>query len=240
MKSYRNMLKKQLFLHVNDMLSYMKRLLHISFLFVLLFFLSDCKKKDKQLIVSGTTYNQQLSLNISGMNVSLYAKKITSGTWNTQYSIISSQTTASDGSFYFKFDNVRASEFKLVFNKSGYFTDEYIFSPDALIQGVDYNNIYNVHLEAWIKLYFKNYPPTSTADIVSYRFLKGSATCPDGCNDSLKYLYGANIDTYHICKLYGSQNAVIEWNYSSNYSNLQHIDTVWIIPNDTTIHNISF
>lgn len=209
-------------------------ILAISFTF------SDCKKKDEKVTVSGTAINPQTGYTVAGMQVTLSAKTITSGTWNSLFSTIQTQTTSADGSFSMEFDNIRASEFKLTFYKTGYFLDEYIFSPDLINPGKEYNNNYAVHFEAWIKLFFKNYPPTSPSDMISYRFLKGSASCPEGCNDSLSYLSGANIDTYHICKLYGSQNAVIEWNYSSNYSNLQHIDTVWIAPNDTAIHYINF
>ncbi len=203
-------------------------------------FLLFCKKKEDTLIISGNAINEQMGQPVAGMSIALYAKTVTDGTWNTQFSLIATQSTESDGSFTFKFKKVRVSEFKLIFSKNGYFQDEYIIQPDLVVAGEDYHSNYPVHFEAWLKLIFKNNPPSSPNDIVSYRFLKGSATCPSGCNDSLTYLYGANIDTYHICKLYGSQNAVIEWNYSSNYSHQQHIDSVWAQPGDTTIHNINF
>jgi len=234
------MMKNPVFLHEIGKMKIIRLLFGLCLIVILSALLLFCKKKEDKLIISGTAINEQTGQAVGAMSVTLYAKTITNGTWNTQYSQIQTQTTASDGSFSINFNNMRASEYKLTFSKNGYFKDEYVIQPDLVFAGGDYNNTYLVHFEAWIKLVFKNNPPYSTSDVVSYRFLKGSATCSNGCNDSLVYLYGANVDTYHICKLYGQQNAVVEWNYSNNYSHQQHIDTVWIQSGDTAIHNISF
>lgn len=214
--------------------------IYFSFIALVLIVLIECKKRDDKIIVSGTAYNPQTGTTVSGMEINLSAKTITNGTWNTLFSTIQTQTTDGSGGFSFNFDNMRASEYKLTFNKSGYIINEYFFSPDLVNPGKEYNKTYDVHYEAWMKLFFRNNPPASSSDMIYYQFLKGSAACPNGCNDSLIYLSGADIDTFHVCKLYGSQNAVIKWNYSSTNTNQQHIDTVWIAPNDTTSYYINF
>jgi len=218
-----------------------KRLVYlIIFLISCQVFLSNCKKKNDSLIISGIAINKETWQPVQGMNVLLSARTISNGTWSSQFNSIDNQLTSSDGSFNFKFDNIRASDFKLTFQKAGYISDEYIIQPNLLVPGKDYHQNYLVHFESWLKIMIKNYSPSSVNDVLSYRLLKGSLNCPNGCNDSLKYLFGANVDTYHLCKLHGSQNAIIEWNYSNNTGNSQHIDTIWIVPSDTTFYNIYY
>ena len=204
------------------------------------FFILFCKKKDDKNTISGCIINQQTGQPVSGVRTELFAKTITNGTYSNQYSSIAYQLSQSDGNFSFTFDNMRVSEYKLTFSKTDYFIDENIINPNLIETGSNYNNNYYIHAEAWLKIFIKNNPPTAANDVLSFRLKNGYTNCTNGCSDSLQYFYGASIDTYHICKLYGSQNAVLEWNYSNLSNHQQHFDTIWIQPADTTVCYINY
>ena len=200
----------------------------------------SCKKKNEKLTISGTVYNTEINQPVSNVKVELYAKTITNGTWNTQFSLLYSQCSQNDGSFLFEFDNIRVSDFKLSFSKPGYFISEFIINPDLVQKGENYNQTYSVHYESWLKLLIKNFPPANSSDVLSYKLSKGSISCPDGCNDTLKYFFGSNIDTTSVCKIYGSQWAVLEWNVSSFSNHVQYVDSLWIPVSNTLVYNLYY
>ncbi len=214
----------------------MKKIIAILISVTITLVVFSCKKKNDKLTISGNAYNSEILQKISDVKVDLYAKKLSNNTWNGQYSLIETTYTQSDGSFIFEFDNMRVSDFKLAFSKQGYITSEYVINPDLVQKGENYNKTYNVHFESWLKLLIKNFPPTSTNDVLSYRFLKGL----DNIQDTLKYFNGSNIDTINVWRIYGSQWAVIEWNVFSNSNHVQHIDSLWVPINDTLVYNLYY
>ena len=177
----------------------------IIFFFCLLVAFQSCKKKNEKLIVFGTAFNFEISQPVGNIKVILSARSITNNVWNSNYDILSTTYTHNDGSFSFEFDNVRASDYKLSFIKAGNFTEDYIINPNLLQKGGDYNQTYPVHQEGWLKLLINVTNPNSTGVSVSLKIKKGAANCQEGCNDTLLFFDGAAIDTFHICKIWGSQ-----------------------------------
>ena len=217
------------------------KLISITLLFICIqIVLIGCKKKNENFIISGTAYNSELNENIGDVKVVLYAKTVSNGTWNSQYSTIGTTYTKSDGSFSFEFENIRVSDFKISFRKTGYFSDDYIINPELVTKGSNYNKTYSVHQEAWLKLLIKNVNPSTSNDLLSFKLRKGAANCEEGCNDTLKKYYGSNVNTYNKCKIWGSQWAILEWNVASGSSHIQYVDTLWIAPSDTTIRNLFY
>lgn len=214
-----------------------KNVILICFLVAGLF---SCKKKNDKLTISGVAYNTESSNNASDINVALYKRDLSNNTWNGQYTLIASQNTNLNGEFSFQFDNIRVSDYKLIFSKTGYFTSEYIINPENVKKGENYSETYNVHYESWLKLSIKNYPPSDVNDVISYRLIKGSISCTNGCADTLKYLYGQNVDTTTLCRIYGHQIVVLEWNVTNGSNHLQHIDSLLIPESDTIKHNLFY
>lgn len=200
----------------------------------------SCKKKNDKFTISGTAINSQLNQPVANVKAVLYAKTVTSGTWNTQYSTISSTYTQGDGTFSFEFESIRVSDFKIRFTKEGYFVDEYVINPELVEKGENYNQTYYVHLEGWLKLLIKNFYPYTSNDLMSFKLLKGASNCQDGCADTLKSYSGPSVDTLHICKIWGSQWAVLQWTVASGSSYVQHSDSIWISPSDTLVRNLYY
>lgn len=198
-----------------------------------------CKKKEDKNIISGVAINQQTQQAIGGIRVELSAKEIANGTWSSQYTSISTLYTQSDGSFSFTFDNIRVLNYKLTFSKTSYITEDHVLSPDLVQPGKEYKNTYYVHFESWLKIIIKNNPPAYPNDNLAFQLKAGSVNCPYGCDD-IVHNYSGIIDSTHLCKIYGSQNAIIEWNYSYYSTHQMHIDTVWIQPSDTTYYFINY
>lgn len=215
------------------------RIITLTILFFSIGGFISCKKKEDKNIISGVAINQQTQQAIGGVRVELSAKEIANGTWSSQYTSISTLYTQSDGSFSFTFDNIRVSNYKLSFSKTNYITDDYIISPDLVQPGNEYKTTYNIHFESWLKIIIKNNTPAYTGDNLAFQLKAGSVNCPNGCDDAV-HNYSGIIDSTHLCKIYGSQNAIIEWNYSYYSIHQRHIDTIWIQPADTTYYFINY
>ena len=215
-------------------------ILFFCILFCHLLIIFSCKKKNDKLTISGTAFNTEINQNVSNIKVDLYIKRVSNNTWNNQFGLLNSVYTQADGTFKFEFDNTRASDFKLTFNKTGYFTLEYIINPDLVQKGKEYNQTYFVHYESWLKLLIKNFSPADADDLLFYKLLTGAITCPNGCVDTFKYFIGPGIDTTNICRVYGSQWAVIEWNVTNGSNHIQNVDSLWIPVSDTLAYSLYY
>lgn len=211
------------------------------FLFACTLLFYACRKKEEKYTISGKTWNPQLASNVEGINVSLYARIIENGVWNSQYSLIESQLSQGGGSFSFTFEKNVVSDFKLTFVSQGYFTEEYLINPSNVKPGADYSNTYPVHLEAWLKVVVKNFPSATEDDFLSCRIYSGNVSgCNTCCNDEMKYFEGPGVDTSFICKLYGHRKVAVERIFTNETINQQNTDSVWINENDTTRFNVYY
>jgi 5-hydroxyisourate hydrolase-like protein (transthyretin family) len=186
-------------------------------LFLIFFiFVQSCKKKTDKLTISGYIYDTNESSPAGNVSVSLFAQKITGGSWNANYERINSTTTGSDGKFSFKFDVIKVSGYRLFFEKLNYFTITNDFSGNVVSNGGEYYQSYQIIPVAFLKIHIKNLFPFNLSDYMSYNIVGGTSSGSDCCSDTISRFHGKNIDITRICKIYGNKNIKIEWIYTKN------------------------
>jgi len=203
------------------------------FLFISLF-LQSCKKKNEKLTISGYVYETNESTAVKDVRVTLLAKKITSGTWNSNYETINSAITGNDGKFSFTFDIVKVSGYRLTFDKTNYFYLTQNLSGDVVSKGEEYNRNYQINPVAYLRLHIKNVSPYNSDDYMSYYLVGGTSNGNECCSDSTSKFYGKSIDITRICKAYANQNITINWNYTKHNNFQLKTTNVTCTPLDTT------
>lgn len=213
---------------------YIKILLTCFIGFGLLFlFTLSCKKKNDKLTISGFVSESNTTTPAKDVSVELQAQKVMGGTYSSVYETISTGKTGSDGKFSFAFDNIRVSNYKLIFDKTNYFGFTKEFSGSLVIKGEEYNRTYQIYPAAWLRLHIKNVYPVNGQDYFSYYLTGGTSTGYNCCSDTTSKFWG-NVDVIRKCKTYSNQNITINWIYTKN--NTPHINTtnVSCAPFDTT------
>lgn len=214
---------------------------YIFFLCLGLILILSCKKKDdEKMMISGQVQDPNQNIIVAGVTVDLYVKKIESGLYSAGYSLIQSQNTDNSGNFSFSFDAVMASEYKVCFRKTGYFNFEQVINSDKVTKGNDYNQIYAVHSEAYLKLHIVNNLPNSNLDQITYRVKQGYLNALGCCWDSFYTYVGKNVNIYQKCKVYGYQKLIFEWNVQTTTSVLFYKDSVFCNGFDTTFFEIPY
>ena len=192
---------------------------------VLLFFsFNSCKKKVDKLTISGLLYQNGISSPLSGVHVTLKAKKMSGGAWTSNYETVTSGTTGADGKFSFTFNLMKVSGYRLIFEKTNYFTLTNDFSDNVLSNGGEYFKNYQVYAVAYLEVHIKNSTPVNSSDFMTYQLTGGTSGDIDCCSDTISNFFGTNIDVTRICKTYADQNIKIDWRYTK--INIPHISVI--------------
>lgn len=172
--------------------------------------------------------------------VKLYAKVIQSGVWSANYTKLDETTTSTSGSYSFKIDNVKASNFKFQVEKDGYYNQVNEFESDRIIK----EELNSINLKmfsvAYVRFNIKNQYPISNSDIMQLQIKNNLIYDYDCCNDSNKYFEGPLINESFICKSIGNYPLYFEWIISKVNGIKSYNDTIYPIKSDTLIFNINY
>jgi len=169
--------------------------------------------------------------------VKLYAQKITSGTWNTSYSLVTSQKTNINGQFSLSFDAIRASAYRIEFKKDKYFDIVSDLDASKVVKGQNYVVNYEILPEAYLRLNIINTSPFNSLDKMNYYF---SNAVTSECSDTTTSYYGTLVNDYKICKVYGGQEIQLNWNVRKNNQVNVYNAMIYVTPFDTTIYNLFY
>lgn len=202
--------------------------------------LISCKKKNEKIIINGSVYDPNIQTYISNAHVTISAKLLSSGFYNSNYTELETTTTNSAGAFSFQFDKQKSAGYEIYISKDNYF-DYTIDIPDAnIVAGTPYTPEYDIYPIAYIKLHVKNTTPFDSTDFINYYYSTiTSANCFGCCNSTSFNGYGKTYDTTLKCKTYGSQHVIISYHYHQHWD-YASFDTVFCLPFDTTEHNIFY
>lgn len=207
----------------------------LAFVFAALVF-SACKKEEKiiTLRIEGHITDPNLGSSLGGVRVAISANEVSSGIWNNAFSEIAHCTTESDGLFSFAFEQINAGEFRVDFEKPGYFEQQNIINPDAFSPENPHYDDYEMYSEAWFKIDIVNVNPFDAGDYILYKQLRGTGNCSSCCTATQHQLFGENIDTTFTCLLYGDQWVTYDYIvFKDNQAN-SFSDSVFAVRNDTT------
>lgn len=187
----------------------MLKFLKIFVLFILILLFVNCKKDRTEVHIIGKIKAYNEITDVSSVSVTLYGKKVESGSYNASYNQLASTVSDNSGSFSIIIEKENISEYKIKLLKNSYFSVEELFYGDNFSDGT-YSSEYDFVPSADISIKILNASPKDDNDFFKYRITSGYIDAPESCLQSSEY-YGMAVDEEIECKLIAGQNAVFEW-----------------------------
>ncbi len=212
----------------------------IAFIFIALALFSCKKKNDGQIDISGIVTDGIQQVALSNVEVNIYVKEVTSGTYSNSYKLLGTTTTNSSGQYSLSFNYRTAIQYKIEMIKDGYYINEVEINPDDL--SVEENNTQNliVYPQSYLNLNITNATPDDLQDEILFSFINTDLSCPNCCVNSAISLQGMDVDTLINCNLYGGQYISYQYLVTKNSNTTQYTDSTFCPVGDTTHININY
>jgi len=152
--------------------------------------------------------------NASDVSVSVFGKKVKSGTYNASFQTLKTGKTDANGNFSLEIEKENISEYKISISKYKYFTIEEIFYSSNFNNNVFSKN-YTINPSATITIIVKNTSPIDNNDYFKYKITSGYINAVGSCSEISEFS-GTNIDKEYTCNVIGSQDVVFEWTKAKN------------------------
>ncbi len=210
-------------------------LLVVSFITI---FIGSCKKDDENIIVSGTVVDPQNGNPISGANVYLDGKILSSGIYNESYSEIASAITDASGHFEITTAWQVVSSYRLRAFKRNYFDSQTIVAAESISKGATYSTSLSLFPASWVRLNINNVVGYAD-DEIQYKFTSTPQSCADCCSNS--FLIGSgNYHTAYKCRAVGNRYNKFYWTVRKNGVTNPFTDSVYCVAFDTATININY
>lgn len=212
------------------------------FLFFLLFTYTSCKKsKDLSYTIEGEILDPNYNVKLSGVEVMVYAQEVNNNTFNSNYNLVTSTISESDGSYRLTFDRTNVVDYKFLFSEKNHFLHEIIIQQDDL--SVKDINTINAELvpEAFIELRVKNEHPFNENDVIEIFYDKSTTyTCSDCCGSINHKLIGADVDTVLNCPTWANKTVDFQYVVVKNGGFTVTNKSITTTLSDTSILEISY
>jgi hypothetical protein len=164
---------------------------------------TTCKKeqKDFALEVSGTLKEGFSKQPVGSANVGLYVKEISGSIHSGMFRKIEETITDSEGNFKFSFNRGNSIEYRLDFNKEGYFSTEKDFDSNQLKPDLPYNTAVEIYTKSTIEVYLKR----KNNNGQGYLRVNGRSQRSLECCASFTYFSTFETDTLIVKEIYGDQ-----------------------------------
>ncbi len=222
------------------MLFYLKMKNTFIYIIIIVFIASSCKKKNKEIIITGTVINSVKSEQLNNVNVILSGKIIESNKWTNSYSKLASTNSDNNGKYTLKLDAVRVSEYKLSFIKENYIDETKIIQPDDI--STDKENVVNadMYIKSFIDIKINNTNPVNQNDYMSLTLSGYFKNCTSCCTDEKFEFKGQEINQNIICICPGNQNIILNWDILKSGSVNSYKDTLFVGNIDTVNYIINY
>ncbi|WP_343786697.1 hypothetical protein [Wandonia haliotis] len=188
--------------------------------FLILFSLfSSCKKDVIEFTIEGTISDSSLGGGLQSGTIKLF--KIPAG--GGLPDLVTSVTSDATGKYSITFQRDKSEEYRIVFEKSDYFSEEFTIYFSQLSTNEAYVHNFSVEARSEIKWIIRNVNPQNTADQVTIQKLNGRTDCEDCCPiTSYEYTGSVYNDTLS-CAVAG--NKYVRF-YIVNLATEIHLDSV--------------
>lgn len=184
----------------------MKNILFVSLLFLSL---TACKKKELEFRMSGIISDATFGQALNGASVKLIQKPSGGGTLK----VVGSTVVGADGKFQFTFKREQAEKFYLEFGKDNYFDVKEPISFDDFSTEEELVRNYSTTAKSWVKLRFKNVPPSDVFDYVKWTKQTGKSNCGECVGNDEYALYGIVDTTF---KFVSDGNSIFSFRYNAS------------------------
>ena len=168
---------------------------NILYLLIVLFLLTNCKKKGKSdFVLRGTITDTSFGIPLNGAVIKLYE----TAPGSNQENLIGSTSTNSVGEYSFTFPRNSAISYRVNCIKSNYFPlDKNINFSDLTIESDNIKN-YTTTAMSWVKLHFVNVAPSFSSDEIRFQRTVGKSNCESCCPSGETSIFGI-VDTSIYC-----------------------------------------
>lgn len=201
--------------------------MRVSILLLAAFFLVGACRKEKKYIVTGIVTDAYDGTSIAGATVKLYYRPLQGGVYSTNYSLYSSTTAASDGTYRLEFEKVVTSDFKFVVEATNSFPYEVVKNPDNLTDKED--NVINmkVYSSCTIQLHIKNVTPDTSTDQIVFKFISPNYVCTSCCNTNEMIFTGTSVDNTSTCQRYAKSYLRYQYIVTKSSGSNLFVDSVY-------------
>lgn len=201
----------------------MKNLFFISILFLSL---TACKKKELEFSMTGIVTDATFGQKLSGASVVLFQKPAGGGTMKT----VGSTTLGTDGKFQFTFKREQAEKFFIQITKDNYFEVYQPIPYDDFSTESELVRNFSTTAKSWVKLHFKNIPPSATSDLIKWTKQAGKSNCPTCCDNDQHILMGIVDTTF---KYLSDGNTTFSYLYNATNPTVNGIKETTTVAFDT-------
>ncbi|MCG8533263.1 MAG: hypothetical protein MI749_21770 [Desulfovibrionales bacterium] len=199
--------------------------------------LSSCKEEDQN-IVSGTVISYPNSDALGDVEVLLEVKASGQGNYTGGWDEINTLHTDAAGKYEFKFEPIRAQNYRLTLSKDTYRINTFEFDPK------DFHDTYNFNSTmvkaATLYIHIEHLTGTSNADEIKVRVNGIPDECTDCTSSEFMHFYGFPIDTTLIYHVVGDQNVEVEYATEVNFDTDYQTRNLYIKPGDDNKLSITY
>ncbi|NVN96140.1 MAG: carboxypeptidase regulatory-like domain-containing protein [Bacteroidetes bacterium] len=215
-----------------------------SILWVLLFgffvLLDSCKKDDNNtIIIQGKITDANQNIAVANAEVTFWASRIQSGTYNPNYMALATVTTDASGNYNLQITKAKDAGFRITIEKPKYFGQTIDISVENLPAGTHSLN-YSIYPEAYFKLNVKNTSFIDNTDFISYWFNNTQPTGLNCCNNIPINYTGQTYSNTIKCRTFGGQNMIVKWIVKKDNVSTPHESSVYCVPFDTTVFDLNY
>ena len=196
-----------------------------------------CNKEPISYTFQGKVNELYTSEAISDMIVEAYQLPFENSLATNNFELVASTSSGSSGTYELSFEREKATEFKLKFIKSGFFTEEVILQSSEVSSENPNEVDVTVASKSWIQFDIKNVQPAASTDelkLILYDYREGCEGCATqdyniftGAGDTM-VTYATNANTY------------FKFSYISNTGSVNETDSLYLVSFDTVKYNISY
>jgi hypothetical protein len=209
-------------------------------IFVFLILTASCKKEDDNtIIVQGNITDANMHTAVPYAEVTFWASRIQSGTFNPNYFALATVTTDANGNYSLQITKDKDAGFRITVEKAKYFGQTTDISVDNLASGTHTLN-YSIYPEAYFKLIVKNVSSIDNTDFISYWFNNTQPSGTNCCNNQPINFTGEYYDNTLLCRTFGGQNMHVKWIVRKAGATTPYESTVYCPAFDTTTYSLNY
>lgn len=212
----------------------------ILFSLIILFSFS-CKKKEKNIVITGTVTDTKSGLPASGLSLGLYIKEVASNSYSSnKFTLLETVSTDNQGKYSFSNPYKTAEQYKITSQSTSYYDHVEMINPDNLTTEHDNTINFTINSKSYYKIAFKNANPFDSNDEILFSVSNTDLTNPDGCGAVTVDLFGMLVDTLVSCPVYGGQTMSYSYVVTKNSITNQYSGNTYCPVGDTAIVTIQY
>ncbi len=182
----------------------------------------SCKDEKESIQISGRFFDPKLEVYVDSVEVKIYTKKMSSGTYNYNFEYESTVYSDAEGRFSTSLESQYISDFQFKYSREGYFGSELKMTTDELNTKKGDIGTVEINPAATLHLHIKNQYPLNSEDELRFHVKTGAAVCSNCCGTDWQIYSGMSVDTEYDCLVEGGGTVELEWIVIRNGLNTPH------------------